>query len=134
MLDTFIRQLGKELEFDEPLEPTAPGVYDYPLEEDLSIIISSIQPQGFSLSSILGPYPKEKEEEFLTLMMTGNLFGKETLGATLGLTDDGLMRLSRVVDARIDYREFKEILEDFFHVINCWREQAGIVQKTESRE
>jgi hypothetical protein len=63
-------------------------------------------------------------------MMTGNLFGKETLGATLGLTSDGqLMTLSRVVNNRVDYPEFKAILEDFYHVINCWREQAGLVEK-----
>lgn len=130
MLDTYIRQLSKELEFDEPLEPSSPGVYDYALEEDLSIIISSIQPQGFSLTSVLGPYPKDKEEEFLTLMMTGNLFNKETLGATLGLDPSGTqMTLSRVIEARVDYKEFKEILEDFFHVLSCWREQAGLVKK-----
>ncbi|MBA3237906.1 MAG: type III secretion system chaperone [Parachlamydiaceae bacterium] len=126
MLDTFIRQLSKELEFDTPLEASSPGVYEYPLDEELSITISAIQPQGFSLTSLIGPYPKDKEDEFLNLMMTGNLFGKETLGATLGLTYDGqLMTLSRVVSTRVDYREFKAILEDFYHVISCWREQAG---------
>lgn len=130
MLDTFMRQLSKELELDSPLEASVPGVYEYLVEEDLPVIISAIQPQGFSLSTIVGPYPKDKEDEFLTLMMAGNLFGLNTLGASLGLTADGnLMTLSRIISARIDYREFKEILEDFFHVLYCWREQAGLVQK-----
>lgn len=131
MLDTFMRRLSKEVEADPPMEPSLPGVYEYWIEPDLLLIIKANQPQGFMLSSTLGPYPKNKEEEFFIAMMTGNLFGKETFGATLGLDEDGQrMVLSRVVESRIDYREFKEILEDFVHIMTFWRKEAGIVSPT----
>lgn len=126
MLDTFMRRFSKEVEADPPLEPSLPGVYEYLIEEDLEIIIKS-SPQGIILTSVLGPYPKTKEDEFFASMMTGNLFGKETFGATLGLDADGQrMVLSRVIESRIDYREFKEIFEDFYHIAGFWRKEAGL--------
>lgn len=127
MLDTFMRRFSKEIEADPPMEPSLPGVYEYLLEQDLAIIIKVNQPQGILFSSILGPYPKNKEEAFFTDMMAGNLFGKETFGATLGLDADGQrMVLSRLVESRIDYREFKEILEDFYHIVVFWRRKADL--------
>ncbi len=81
-------------------------------------------------SCILGPFPKAKEDEFLLTMMTGNLFGKETFGATLGLDPEGKkIVLSREVDRRVNYPEFKETLEDFFHVVTFWRQEAELVKK-----
>lgn len=127
MLDTFMRRLSKEIEADPPLEPSLPGVYEYVIEEDLSVIIKLQQPQGIILTSIIGPYPKKREDEFFLEMMAGNLFGQDTFGATLGLDADGQrMVLSRVVESRIDYNEFKEIVEDFFHIVGFWRKQAGL--------
>lgn len=127
MLDTFMRRFSKDIEADPPMEPSLPGVYEYLLEQDLAIIIKTNKPEGIAFSSIIGPYPKNREDEFLAEMMTGNLFGKETFGATLGLDADGQkIVLSRVVESRIDYREFKEIFEDFYHIVIFWRKKAGL--------
>jgi hypothetical protein len=126
MLDSLMRQFSKEVEADPPMEATEPGVYEYLLEEDLPIVIKAMQPQGVLLTAVMGPYPKEKEEEFFIAMMAGNLFGKETFGATLGLDGDGKnMVLTRAVEQRLDYREFKALLEDFVHIVNFWRSEAG---------
>ena len=130
MLDNFMRQLSKDLQMDEPFEAVRPGIYEYWIEEDTVILISALTPYGFSLTSALGPYPKDKEDEFLLFMMTGNLFGKETFGATLGLDPEGhKMVLAREIDRRVNYSEFKETLEDFFHIATFWREKAGLIKK-----
>jgi hypothetical protein len=127
MLKDFIRQLSKDIGAESPLEASAPGVYEYLIADDLAIIITEVQPDGFMLSSVLGPFPKGQEDAFLLSMMEGNLFGKETIGATLGLDREGkLLTLSRIIERRVDYREFKETLEDFFHIVNFWRDQAEI--------
>jgi hypothetical protein len=127
MLDTYMRRFSKEIEADPPMEPSLPGMYEYLIEQDLAIIIKLHQPQGIEFSSILGPYPKNNEEAFIAEMMKGNLFGKETFNATLGLDAEGQkMVLSRLVESRIDYREFKEILEDFYHIVAFWRKKAGL--------
>lgn len=124
MLDTFMRQLSKQLEEESPMEPSLPGLYEYYIEPDLPVTIKSVQ-QGLLFSCTLGPIPKEKEEEFVAFMMTGNLFGKETYGAVLGLDMDGkTMVLSRLIDYRIEYREFVELLEDFVHIVKFWRKEA----------
>ncbi|MBA3602608.1 MAG: type III secretion system chaperone [Parachlamydiaceae bacterium] len=130
MLDNFMRQLSKDLQMDDPFEAVRPGIYEYWIEEDTVILISTLTPFGFTLSSVLGPYPKDKEDDFFLSMMAGNLFGKETFGATLGLDGNGhKMVLSREIDRRVNYPEFKEILEDFFHIATFWREQAGLIKK-----
>ncbi len=130
MLDNFMRQLSKDLQMDEPFEAVRPGIYEYWIEEDTVILISTLTPFGFTITSVLGPYPKDKEDDFLLFMMTGNLFGKETFGATLGLDGNGQkMVLSREIDRRVNYPEFKEILEDFFHIATFWREKAGLIKK-----
>ncbi len=128
MLDNFMRQLGKDLQMEEPFVATRLGVYEYWVGEDLCILITPVQPFGFGLTCVLGPYPKAKEDDFLLSMMTGNLFGKETFGATLGLDGDGnKMVLSREINQRVNYSEFKETLEDFYHIVNFWREEAAKV-------
>lgn len=130
MLKDFIRQFSKDIRAETPLEASPPGVYEYLIADDLAILITEVQPYGFRLSSVLGPYPKEKEETFLLSMMEGNLFGKETLGATLGLDREARqITLSRIIERRIDYREFKETMEDFYHIVNFWRDQAEINPK-----
>src|ERR1700761_6739718 len=102
MLNNFIRQLSKDIGAESPLEPSSEGVYEYYIAEDLPIIITELHPEGFIFTSNLGPYPKGKEEEFFSSMMTGNLFGKETMNATLGIDAEGTnMTLSRVVDRRV---------------------------------
>lgn len=127
MLDTHMRRLSKELEADPPMEAILPGIYEYWLADDVCITIKAMQPQGYALSATFGFYPKEKEEVFFESMLVGNLFGKETFGATLGLDEDGRrMVLSKVVELRVDYSEFKAILEDFVHIINFWRQEAGL--------
>lgn len=127
MIDTYMRQLSKELEADPPMEPIEGGVYEYLLEEDLAVRIKALQPQGFIFTATLGVVPKDREEDFLLTMLSGNLFGKDTFRAVLGLDASGKqIVLSRTITARIDYREFKEILEDFVQILTYWRQEAGI--------
>lgn len=130
-----MRQLSKDLRMEDPFTPERSGVYEYYVEEDLVINISALAPFGFKFTSNLGPYPKAKEEDFHLTMMSGNLFGKETFGATLGLDGDGnKMILAREVERRVNYPEFRETLEDFFHIIRFWRKQAGFEEKEPSVE
>lgn len=130
MLDTFMRQLSKDLQMEDPFVAERSGAYEYWVEEDLAILISPLSPAGFQFTATLGPYPKAKEEDFFLTMMTGNLFGKETFGATLGLDGDGnKMVLSREIERRVNYPEFRETLEDFFHIMRFWRNQAGLIEK-----
>lgn len=124
MLENHIEQLTKELELEGSLASEIPGVFAFPLEENLSISISG-HSAGFALSCTLCPAPKINQEAFLTRVMLGNLFGQGTRGAVLGLNEDGSqLTLAQVVDYNADYKEFRDVLEDFINSVDFWRAEA----------
>lgn len=125
MLEKYIPLLIKELELgDTNLASGVPGVYALPLEEGLAINISEIG-QGVQFTSNIAPFPKANQEMFATRAMFGNLFGQGTHDAVLGLTADGnTLTLTRAIEYNIDYKEFRENLEDFITVVDLWREEA----------
>jgi hypothetical protein len=127
-LDTYIEQLIKEMELEGGLATQVPGVFAFPLEEDLTIEISD-RPPGFVLSCHLSSLPSTHQEELLTRLMLGNLFGQGTKGAVLGISEDGnVLTLTQVVDYNADYKEFRDILEDFVNTIDVWREETAKYQ------
>jgi hypothetical protein len=121
MIDDLIKQLSTELELEEPLAPQMPGIFSLPLEESVHITIAD-KPPGFRLTCNVAPLPKKEEEEVLTRLMLGNLFGQGTKGAVLGLNEEGnLLTLSQDVDYNADYKEFRDIIEDFINTVDYWR-------------
>lgn len=125
MLEKMIPQLLKDLEIEEnSLKFTAPGAFQLPLDTGLSVSIKEM-PNGFVLKASLAVYPKEKEEVVFMHALHGNLFGQGTYNAALGLSQDGkTFTLTRVIDYSVDYKQFKEILEDFINAIDFWREEV----------
>ncbi len=124
-LRQFCDLLSKDLQMEEePIKEDAPGVFMLPIEEDVSIKIETL-PAGFSLHCTLGNCPKENIEAFFTEVMNANLFGQITRNCVLGLSDDGnRLTLSHSIDYNIDYKEFSELLQDFYNVALFWREQT----------
>lgn len=125
MLQSFIPQLIKDLELEgTDLTSGVPGTYTLPLDEGIFINMTDIT-GGFILKCNVCPYPKVKEELFLTQAMMANLFGQGTREAVLGLNLEGsLLTLTHVVDYPVSYKEFKEFLEDFINTVDFWREEA----------
>lgn len=126
MLEKFMPQLIKDFELEDTnLASGVPGVYSIPLEEDLSVVLSAI-PDGFIIKCNVASVPSTQEEKFYTRAMLGNLFGQGTRGnAIIGLTPDGSkVTLSLVIDRPIDYKEFRELLEDFLNAVDFWRDEA----------
>src|SRR5262245_5482532 len=124
MIDTFIQMLAKELELEGSLATQVPGVYSFPLEENLSVTISD-HPPGFSLSCTLGPSKRENEEAYFTRLLLGNLFGQGTKGSVLGLNEDGSkVILKQMVEYDVDYKEFRDILEDFINSVDYLHEES----------
>lgn len=125
MLDACIKKLQEEMELTQPLSTEFPGSYVIPLEEGLAINISSLGAGGCVLSCNLTACPKQKEDEFFTLALLGNLFGQGTGGAILGLNDEGnLLTLTKEIDYNVEYKDFKDILEDFINSVDFWRQEV----------
>ncbi len=83
-LDVYMDQLVKEMELEGNLATQVPGVFAFPLEENLSITITD-RPPGFVLSCKLCTVPTTHQEEAFTRLLLGNLFGQGTKGAVLGI-------------------------------------------------
>lgn len=125
MLDSFMQQIVKEMEIEDSLASDVPGVYQFPIDEDTTILISEI-PRGFEFTCDVCPCPKKKQEEFFTSALFANLFAQGTEGCTLGLDAEGeVVTLSRPVDYEIEYMEFRDMLEDFVNTVTQWKEETA---------
>lgn len=123
-LETFVQEFASEMELDGSLPLENSGTYVLPLEDDVKVLIASV-PEGFSLACTLAPCPQANKEAFLTKALLGNLFGQGTRGAVLGLNEAGnMVTLSKIIDGSVDYKTFKEALEDFVNTVDFWRGEA----------
>ncbi len=124
MLEKYLPLLIKELEIDTDLATANPGVYSWPINEQVNVTLTSY-PFGFSLSCPIDTNQRKEEELFFTQVMLGNLFGQGTEGAVLGLNEEGnLLTLTQTIDYTIDYKEFKDILEDFINTVEYWKDES----------
>ncbi len=80
---------------------------------------------GFYFSSNIGPLPKKKTEDFLMLLMKANFLGQGTGGATLGLKEDeSYLTLSLSLPYEMNYKAFKDSLEEFANFIEFWKKES----------
>jgi hypothetical protein len=126
MLEQYMKKLCEEWQIPEnKLATQVPGCYAIPMDVGLKIMATRTQSGGYMLKCSLASYPSTNGEAFATNAMLANLFGQGTQGATLGLTMDGkTVTLTRSIDYQVDYKEFREILEDFITSMDFWRAEA----------
>lgn len=125
MLDSFMQQLVKEMEIEESLASDVPGVYNLPIDEEITILISEI-PRGFEFTCTVCECPKKNLEEFFTSALFANLFAQGTEGCTLGLDAEGeFVTLSRTIDYEINFQEFRDMVEDFMNTVLQWKEETA---------
>lgn len=127
MIDYLMKQLCQELQISPPLKPEKAGKYVVPFEK-YNLNVTAMPMEGVMLTADLGPIPQNRDEEFFESMLSANLFGEFTSGAVLGLTEDSLITLNHVVQQRLDYRAFRNLVEDFLNTADYWFEEAQEVK------
>lgn len=105
-----------------------------PAEEDkshrfkigfLEMVMKDLDP-GFYFASEIGPLPKKKKEDFLMLLMKANFLGQGTGGSTLGLKEDeSCLTLSLSLPYEMNYKAFKDNLEDFTNFVEFWKKETA---------
>lgn len=89
-----------------------------------SIAMKDLDP-GFYFSSNISPLPKKKREDFFMLLMKANFLGQGTGGATLGLKEDeSFLTLSLSLPYEMNYKAFKDSLEDFTNFVEYWKKET----------
>ncbi len=124
MVEKYMQEFAREMGLPFDRLKLGPSDYVLPLEENLAVKITAL-PVGFSFSCETIPCPKEGQEALFTKLLYGNLFGRATHGAAIGLNSEGnLLTLSKSVEYTADYKQFKELLQDFMNVIDFWRQEV----------
>lgn len=124
MLEEFMDKLSAEMEMEEPFKAQIPGVYVMRLDEDISISLISQSSDRFTFSCTLGEAPIVGKEAFFTQLLLANLFGQGTRGAVLSLDiNANELMLTRNIDHYIEYKEFRDSVEDFLNVVDFWKQE-----------
>jgi len=120
-----MKTLQEDFELAAPFKKDSSGAYVFLIDEGVKMRIHAL-PKGFNFTCDVVDCPGGKEEDFFTQALLGNLFGKGTRGSILGLDEAGTMlTLSREVEEEVDYKEFKNLVEDFINTVDMWRSEAS---------
>lgn len=129
MLEKLLGQLNSELELPPISASDDKKIYHLALNPEMTISLKQLDP-GIYLHAKVAPCPKEKREDFFIFLMRANFLGLGTGGSTLGLSEDEkFLTLSLALPYEMDYRTFKETLEDFVNFIDYWKEETTRHQK-----
>ena len=129
MLEQFLNTLAADLELDSPVREEG-GLYKLSLSPELVIVLKEQDP-GIAFWGKIGPCPTVKKEELFILLMKANFLGQGTGGAVIALDEDGnFLTLSSILPYDMNYKVFKDALEDFVNYIDYWKEELIRHKKT----
>lgn len=81
---------------------------------------------GAYISAPIAPLPTNEKEEFLLKVMKANYLGQGTGGAALGLREDeSFLTLSLSLPYEMNYRAFKDAIEDFVNYVEYWKNETA---------
>jgi hypothetical protein len=121
MLERLCERLAADWEVEGAFTTDVDGVWSIPLGDTMEIILTEIE-GGFLMNTLLAPAPRERREDFFSLLMAATMLGHETRGAVLSLDEKERVVLSQVVTRSLQPREFAELIEDFITVVDQWKD------------
>jgi len=122
MLKHLVTELASELSI--PLQIEKESCYTLTINEESDLLFKDLNP-GFSCKSRIAPLPQEGTlEDLYILCMRANFLGQGTKGAVIAL-DDALQHFLLIlsVTEELNYRIFKETVEDFVNYLNYWKKR-----------
>ena len=123
MLEYFLKLLKDELKLAEIGSKNQLGEFLLPLNQETTILLKELDP-GIGYFSRIDLFPTEKREEFVIYLMKANYLGQGTGGAVIGLDgEEKFLTLSLVLPYEVNYKAFRESLEDFVNYLDFWRDE-----------
>jgi hypothetical protein len=121
VLETHLRRLCEELELD----PIAKEGEEFPIPINSStLIIARERDPGLSFFAKIGACPLMKREDFFIYLMKANYLGQGTGGSVIALDEnENFLTLSLVLPYDMNYKIFKDALEDFTNYLDYWKEE-----------
>jgi hypothetical protein len=123
LLEILLKTLVDELELEEVPKKEEGNIYQLSLNPQLSVTFQQLDP-GLSLWARIGPCPIVNREELFILLMKANFLGQGTGGSSIGLDEnENFLTLSSVLPYDMNFKMFKDALEDFTNYLDYWREE-----------
>lgn len=122
MLEHLLTELTEKLELSLNLEKNTQGYYTIVLNKETELLFKELNP-GFACRSLIKEIPKENSlEDLYILLMKANFLGQGTKGGVIAI-DDNLKNFifTLSVPEELQYRLFKERVEDFVNYLNYWK-------------
>lgn len=130
MLETFLKTLSEELKLDPSFKKDKELFYTVSLNPELEVKVKESDP-GMLFLGRIGPCPTLKKEELFTYLMKANFLGQGTGGASIGFDESGnCLTLSLNLPYDLNYKLFRDALEDFVNYIDYWKSELIRHQKT----
>ena len=124
MLREFLIDLCKELAISTP-KLSEQKVYPFRLTSDVEVNLRDLEP-GVGMQAKICPCPEKKREDLLIYLMRANLLGQGTGGSRIGIDErEKFLTLSLGLPYEMNYKFFKETLEDFVNYLIYWRDQVA---------
>jgi hypothetical protein len=122
LVEQYIQKLREELEL--PAQgPKEDRGFKLELGPEMSLFLKEQDP-GISFFSTIGPLPEKKREELFILLMKANFLGQGTGGSVIGLDrEEKLLTLSSNIPYDMNYKTFKESVEDFANFVDYWKKE-----------
>jgi hypothetical protein len=128
MLEKHLEQLGKELGI-AILPPDPQNLRALKIGE-IGLTMKELDP-GIYFQAPVAPLPKQKREELLMLLMKANFLGQGTGGSALGLKEDeSFLTLSLALPYEMNYKTFREAVEDFVNYVDYWKNRVAEAGKS----
>jgi hypothetical protein len=123
LLDPLLQKLAEDLELEELPKKEEGNSYHVVLNPQLTVKIQQLDP-GLSFWARIGPCPTAKREELFIYLMKANFLGQGTGGAAIALDEnENFLTLSLSLPYDMNYKMFKDALEDFVNYLDYWREE-----------
>ena len=121
-LKQLMQQLCSELEMPAPeFDPQKKMLFI--VNATTSVLFYEL-PESIGMQAKIVECPEKKREELFTYLMRANFLGQGTSGSRIGLdADEKFLTLSSAISYEINYRSFKESVEDFVNHVIYWREE-----------
>ncbi len=102
------------------------------MNEDVEVALKDLDP-GVAMQGQICVCPRARREELFIHLMRANLLGQGTGGSRIGIDpDEKFLTLSLGLPYEMNYKIFKESLEDFVNYLIYWREEIAKFEKEET--
>lgn len=131
-IQEFTEKIIQILNLQQGAHPDEDKMYTLDLGDDLIVRYSDLHP-GVYMVSHLGPLSDKSREVWAASIMHLNLFGNGTGGGVIGYDEEiKLLTFSEAVPYRLQFGEFKDVLEDFINYVDFWKNEIKKAENNKS--